>query len=379
MMDPPAAAAPEFQAAFRGHVLHLVDQAVAARWLPMLRQVIWAQAESGIPVTLITNDIELLDSLDHAALRRLHTPRLGGWQGWPLAGLLDRLAPPPDVIQLWGVAGLFWVQRYALGRGIPVIVYAFGESDLQRLASRGPKSNAQVAVASRLLAEPLSQRKPLAVGRWQSVPPAVALPLHRPLSDTEGRTLGLLCVGCLQPGSGMETLAGAIAQLRRKSLDVQAVLIGDGGDTGNAWRHIRQHDIQGRCSLIDEPRLWERGVLGADVCVVPGCQRDLWLAPLMAMGLGKLVITSRDQLAEWFIDEHTTWQFTPGSAVELAYLLERAIEQPRHARETGRTAAEYFDEHHSVGNLVERLLTMYRNTTAGGLADPLDREESTFG
>jgi hypothetical protein len=85
----------------------------------------------------------------------------------------------------------------------------------------------------------------------------------------------------------------------------------------------------------------------------------------MAMGLGKVVIASRDQLAEWFIEDRTTWQFTPGSAVELAYLLTRAIEQPRAAQELTASASEYVRVHHAVPGMVEALIALY-GTLAGG-------------
>jgi hypothetical protein len=119
--------------------------------------------------------------------------------------------------------------------------------------------------------------------------------------------------------------------------------------------------------VLDDPKLWEQGLPGADICVVPGVQRDPWLAPLLAMGLGKLVIASREQPAEWFIDGQTAWQFTPGSAVELAYLLSRALGQPRLVQQTSVAASEYFHEHHAVGDLVLRLMSLYQAAVEVGV------------
>ena len=79
-------------------------------------------------------------------------------------------------------------------------------------------------------------------------------------------------------------------------------------------------------------------------------------------------VASRDQPAQWFIEGQTAWQFTPGSAVELAYLLTRAADQPQHVQETTATAATYFDTHHSIGALLARLAALYRSIIDEGRA-----------
>ena len=102
----------------------------------------------------------------------------------------------------------------------------------------------------------------------------------------------------------------------------------------------------------------------ADALVVPAGQRELSVAPLLAMALHKVVLSSRDQPAEWFSEDRTTWQFTPGSAVELAYLLSRAMEQPQQARVLTTSAAEYVQEHHAMRTLVEDLTSCYAHALA---------------
>jgi glycosyltransferase involved in cell wall biosynthesis len=117
--------------------------------------------------------------------------------------------------------------------------------------------------------------------------------------------------------------------------------------------------VQACFSIAEEPRLSERLLPEIDACVVPGRQSELTIVPLLAMALGKLVIASREQPGEWFIEDHTCWQFTPGAALELAYLVGRAVERRPRAAEIGRLAAEYVRVHHSIRELVERLVEVY--------------------
>ncbi|MCK4340854.1 MAG: glycosyltransferase family 4 protein [Phycisphaerae bacterium] len=352
---------------FTGHVLHVVEAGLAARWGPMLRQTLWALAESGLRTALLTNDADLIEGLHTTGVECHQTAHLTGWRGWRLRQILPgRFDPPPDAVHLWGTAGLSWVQRWADRAGIPLLIHALGMKAVERVLRRGLRNNQSLAVATDTLAAPLLQRFPAAARRCQTLPPAVALPFHSYQARAGPHTLGVLCVSHLDDTSGLDILLDAVAQLRRGDCDLQVVVIGDGPGAGTLWQSIRERKVNDCCVVIDEPKLWEKGLAGADVCVVPDCQRELWLAPLLAMGLGKLVIASRDQLADWFIEGRTAWQFTPGSAVELAYLLTRAREQPKHVRETTESAGEYFHEHHSIGGLVEKLITLYGATVSGG-------------
>ena len=111
--------------------------------------------------------------------------------------------------------------------------------------------------------------------------------------------------------------------------------------------------------MIAEPNLWDQAMAGADIYVVPTCQRELSLAPLLAMALGKVVVTSRDQVTDWFIEGETSLQFTPGSAVELAYHITRTADAHPNVLAMARGAAEYVRQHHAVTDLAAELAGLY--------------------
>jgi glycosyltransferase involved in cell wall biosynthesis len=363
MTTAPPESGPADLPVFDGHILHIVARETAARWAPLLRQVLQTQHDSGARVTLLTDDQELLASVEHAGYERLPMPFVGGWRAWRLMFALPRMFPnPPEIIHQWGTGGLRWVQRWTRPRQLPLIIHTLGAHDLGRLRRRPQHGREQVIVPSSGLCQAVLGWDPAQSAGWHVLPPAAGLPFDA--TDAPGlgdRTLSILCASRLGPHHGLEVLIEAIAQLIQKGHDVQAVIVGDGPGASWVWQHIRTHKANEHCVVLDEPRLWEKGLPGADVCVVPASERGLWLTPLLAMGLGRVVIAARNQVAEWFIEDATTWQFTPGSAVELAYLLTRATEQPKAVRDLSAQAADYFYSHHAVGNFLSRLADVYQS------------------
>ena len=360
MADNALTAARNGGTSFTGQVLHVVSAQVAARWAPMLRQTLWALAESGIREVLVTEDSDLPTALADTDVEIQRVDRLSGLRGWRLGAFLTRrTASPPAVIHMWGTDGLGWVRWWADRRGIPVLIYALDAPQAESLAGRKLGATHHVAVAAAPILDAVTPRTARTPATWQHVPPAVALPFPSTEMPDGPRTLSVLCTSGLGDLAGLQVLIDAVAQLRGNGFDVQCVIVGDGARPAALWQRIHAHRIGACCVVIDEPALWEKGLPGADVCVVPGPQRELWLTPLLAMGLGKLVIAARNQVAEWFIEGETAWQFTPRSSEELAYLLSRAIEQPRQLRQIQNSAREYFDAHHSVHELVNRLVAAY--------------------
>lgn len=257
---------------------------------------------------------------------------------------------------------------FALGRavggtvGLPVLVHALSARDIEYVVRRRSPPNLHVALGSSGLLRLARKRSPGLAEEFRVLLPAFLMPDLSDESENNvtSHTLGVIWAGRVDESAGLETLVDAVARLRHKGCDLQAALVGSGPAEGAVRERIRTARVQDCVSLIDEPRLWDRVMRGVDVCVVPSRQHELGLAPLLAMAMGKVVVSSRDQLAEWFIEDQTVWQFTPGSAVELAYHLERVAEGHRRARELGGSAAAYVHRHHAVGRLVQDLRTAYR-------------------
>jgi glycosyltransferase involved in cell wall biosynthesis len=354
--DVPAAISPRVE-----RVLQVADREVCLRLGPMLAQVWQGLCASGLQVALLTDDRDMLARLAGTPVEGRWLPHLGGWRAWDWeAGLHGQPGPRPDLVHLWGTAGLRPAQRWSRRDRVPLIVHALGAGHVARLMHAGLRGDQHVVVASAPLAVPLLDRFPMAASRCHVVPLAIAPPRRGVPPRPASRTFSVLCVGPLAEPRGLEVLIDAVAELCHKGCPVQVAVMGVGRGETLVWRRVQSRQVQGCVSLNDEPRLWEKLLPEIDACVISGVQRELTIVPLLAMALGKLVIASRDQPAEWLIEDRTCWQFTPGSALELAYLLERAIEQPQRAAETGRLAGEHVRVHHSIRAMVARLVELYR-------------------
>jgi hypothetical protein len=346
------------------HVLHVADRSVCARFGPMLGQLTQGLCATGVHTALLTDDPQTAARFQRSPVDCHTVPHLSGWRAWGLGGYLaSHFAPPPDVVHVWGTAGLGAVQRWASGAGVPVLVHVLGMTHVERLIRTGV-GRSHVVAASAMLAGQF----PSGVCRCRAIRLAVAPPVTSVRAGPPDHTFSVLCVTHGAEGGGLEALVDAVAQLRRNKCDLQVGLVGGGPDVSAVWRRIRTQDVRECVSLVDDPALWEKVLPEVDACVVPGPQRELSIVPLLAMALGKVVIAARDQLGEWFIEDQTAWQFTPGSAVELAYLLSRAIEHPKRAHDLGLAAAEYVRAHHSIRDMIAALQEVYTQVVEGAAA-----------
>ena len=343
------------------HVLHVASAEAFARFGRMFRQLGLALGEEGVRLALLTDDSDAVAELDGTPLRAQLFRPLSGWGAWRLRRYLPRqFDPPPDVVHVWGTTCLGCLSDWTLRRRVALLIYLTALRDVERLTSRGLRSNEHPLAGCPEFGQLLAERWPELAPALTVVEPGLLLPAQAPALALRGRTLGLLWTGTIDENSGLDVLVQAVAQLRVRQCDLQLGLVGVGPATGRVWRHVQRECVQDCVSLIAEPKLWDRAMSGVDVCVVPACQRDLTLAPLLAMGLGRVVIASRDQLADWFIEDQTCLQFAPGSAAELAQQVLRAAAAHPHVLAVARAAAQYVRQHHTITRLAAQLAHKYR-------------------
>jgi glycosyltransferase involved in cell wall biosynthesis len=346
------------------HVLHVVNRDVFARFGRMFRQLGLGLADEDVRVSLLTDDADAAVELDGTPVESLLFQPLGGWGVWRLHGFLRReFDPPPDIVHVWGATCLGYLSDWTLNTNRTLFIHVTSLRDLEKLKHRGIRSNEQLLAACEEYGELLRDRWPTLADSFRVVKPGLLLPEPAPELSVRGRTLGLLWSGPIEKDRGLELLIDAVARLRAKDCDLQVGLIGTGSATREIWQEIRRREVSDRFSLIAEPRLWDQAMTGTDICVVPSCQHELALAPLLAMALGKVVIASRDQIAEWFIEDETTLQFTPGSAVELAYHVTRTAIGHPNVLAVARGAAQYVREHHAVTQVAAELAWLYGAAT----------------
>lgn len=362
------------------HVLHVADRDAFARFGRMFRQLGLALSDEGVRVSLLTDDAAAAAELDGTPVDDHHFPWLDGWGAWRLHGFLRRqFDPPPDIVHVWGTTSLGFLSDWTTGLKTGptgadrcLLIHVTSLREVERLKRRGVRSNERLLAACDEYGETLRERWPTLADAVRVFRPALLVPEKVPGLSVRDKTLGLLWTGCVDRHSGLDVLIDAVARLRAKNCDLQLALIGQGPASRQIWQEIRRRRVQDCVSLIAEADLWDRALEGADVYVVPTCQHDLSLAPLLAMALGKVVIASRDQVADWFVEDETTLQFTPGSAVELAYHLTRTATGHPNVLAVARAAANYVRQNHTVTQAATELAELYRQTISSntGVAPP---------
>jgi len=353
----PDSSAAESPAGLR--VLHVADSDVMVRFGRMFRELGLALSDEGVRVALLTDDARAAAALDGTPVEDLHVPALGGWRGWRLATYLRNLEPPPDLVHLWGTTGLHALSGWTAVRGAPLLIHCVSVADVERLDRRGVRPHEQVLAACTAFARSLHERAAGPI-EAEAIPPALLAraTAEEPLSRE--RTPGVLWCGKLAAGNGLPVLLQAVERLRVRSQELHLALIGRGPAKRSLWRELRARKLLDCVSLLDEPAMWPAALYGADILILPTCQRELWLAPLEAMAGGRLVIASRDQLADWLIEDQTCHMFAPGDADELAACISRAVARHPQTLAVTRAAAEYVRRTHTVAGLAARLVAHYR-------------------
>ncbi len=344
------------------HVLHVADAGAFARFGRMFRQLGLALADEGVRVSLLTDDAEAAADLDGTPVADHLFQPLGGWGVWRLHGYLRReFDPPPDAVHVWGTTCLGYLSDWTLKSNAALLIHVTSLYDLERLKRRGVRGNEYLIAACEEYGELLRDRWPTLAETVRVLKPALLAPKQVSDLSVRGKTLGLLWTGTIDKDRGLEVLIEAVTRLREKEYDLQVGLIGGGPATRQIWQEIRRRKVQDCFSIITEPNLWDQAMAGADIFVVPNCQHELSLAPLLAMSLGKVVIASRDQVAEWFIEDETALLFTPGSAVELAYHITRTAGGHPNVRAVARGAARYVHQNHAITTLATELAGLYHS------------------
>ncbi len=342
-------------------VLHVIGADCLARFGPMLRAVV-----RGLPgrdvVSIVMSDDQgsAADVVDGAAPVE-GVAALNGWRAWRLERQLSgRFIPPPDVVHLWGTAGLGVISKWTRLARLPLIIYVTSRDDVDNVIRHGQHPNERILASCLPQQSAIARRAPAMSGAVDVLLPAIDLP-DKPRPPTEGRTRAIVWTGRLDRHTGLPVLIEAISVLYRQNHDLHVALVGRGTGEQRTWAIIREHGVEGCFSLVEGSRFGELAVEAADILVVPAWQRAVAVGPLVAMASGVFVVTSRDQTAEWHIEGQTSVQFTPGSAQELAYHLTRLLERRREVVGVLETASAYVAQHHAISGRLPMLEELYRS------------------
>ena len=173
--------------------------------------------------------------------------------------------------------------------------------------------------------------------------------------------LRIICVGRLAPEKGQLGLVEAFALARRRGLDAELVLVGDGPDRAAVMARVVAAGVGPHVKLLgrqpEERALEETG--RSDILVLASFMEGLPVVLMEAMALGVPVIAPDVAgIPELVEHGHTGLLFTAGDWEQLAERMRSlGADQPLRARLAAagrRRIEERFDMAHAVAPLLER-------------------------
>lgn len=251
--------------------------------------------------------------------------------------------------------------------GVPFSLTLHGMGDFEypggtTLAAKLERSSfvasaTEYGVAQAMRLSPRAQWEKLCVVRCGIDPEA--LPEPRP--GPEGARPRLVCVSRLSPEKGQIGLLIAFAEARRRGLDADLVLVGDGPDRAVLEAEVARLGLEADVTLLgrksEQDTLTE--VARSDVLVMASFMEGLPVAIMEALALEVPVIAPRITGIPELVEEGVTGcLFTAGKWTELADRMVRLVADPELRRRMGRAGRERilaeFDVHRAVAPLAER-------------------------
>jgi glycosyltransferase involved in cell wall biosynthesis len=161
-------------------------------------------------------------------------------------------------------------------------------------------------------------------------------------------------VGRLRPEKAHVLLVGAVAELRRRGLDVGALIVGDGPERARIEAEIVRHNLQPHVHLAGATRDVRPWLAMMDVFVLTSIGVETFSnAALEAMASGLPVVSSAVGGMQELVAFGGGVTYRPGDVKELADHLEDLLRDPRKRADMGQEARRATVEHFSWNGMVE--------------------------
>jgi colanic acid/amylovoran biosynthesis glycosyltransferase len=225
-----------------------------------------------------------------------------------------------------GSVEFYNVDRYAITDKIEDAAFAvaisdFGRSQLMRLSDGSRWQHIHVV------------RCGVDLGRY--VPPA-----ERSGAETGAE---VLFVGRLLHGKGLSLLFEAVAELRRRGLDITVTVVGDGPARREIESAARRLDLSEHVSLlgsVGQHELLEHYAL-ADVFCLPSFAEGIPVVAMEAMAMELPVVATRIMGVPELVDDGVQGLLVPPGRIDaLTEALDRLVRSPEERRRMGRAGRE---------------------------------------
>jgi len=169
----------------------------------------------------------------------------------------------------------------------------------------------------------------------------------------------ILCTAPFAPGSGVDLLLTAMSILRNREITALLFLWGEGPMEGEYRDYVRKNALAAQVTFAHPIGEAVDAMNGADVFVHTETRRAICMDALQAMGRGLAVIAPSQIGCDSLIADKTMFGWTPQTAVGLADVLQRVIQDRHAARAMAKRGLEHIRAHHTVSGMAERVASLY--------------------
>lgn len=179
----------------------------------------------------------------------------------------------------------------------------------------------------------------------------------------------LLCVANIQPRKGQFVLLYAASMLKEKYPDLQVNLIGSDYTNGIFFNEAKKQGLQDTYTWLGYVSDVTSFLHRADIFVLPSVEREGTPTSILEAMLVGLPVVASDVggVSEIVRDGVTGFLVKPGDVIDLAEHLDQLLLSPDMRRQMGSSGREYVMNYHTVEEMVERHLVMFRELYRGNL------------
>lgn len=244
--------------------------------------------------------------------------------------------PPPDVIHLHGGSSqMFHLARYAVTRGIPLLLTTHGEitGDVERVYQRSvflrssfrmaARHASSVTAPSRYALEEAAALAPLIAGKGIVVPNGIRSE-HWRATNAPPDSKRVLAWGRLEPQKGFDRLVAAWPHVRRRVPEAELCLAGEGSQL-SGLRALRHPGVSfvgrlDRSALVAE-------LESAQFAAVPSRREAFGMSALESLAAGRRVLHSGVPALCDLVGSHG-WTAPHDDPQALAGAIVRALAEP---------------------------------------------------
>jgi glycosyltransferase involved in cell wall biosynthesis len=189
--------------------------------------------------------------------------------------------------------------------------------------------------------------------------------LSVPEKKEDNYPIHLLISGRVHPVKGFDLLVPAIAEVRRKNINVDLTIAGP--DEGGYCNHVRAmvatYEIEnhvrftGNLNVDDLVTEYQR----ADIVVAPSYQESFGMAVAEAMAAGRPLIVSEAVNIAPEVATAKAGLVVPLNSVALAQAIKTLVLSPAECAAMGKRGRHYAQENYSTQSVATKMISLYRS------------------